>query len=62
MSACYVYVLNEGETLEKSGGLPVVMLSNSQSGDTLMRKDSGTYYLNIQETNGNCSIEIQELQ
>lgn len=58
---CSIYILEENDTLEESGGFPVVMVTEERSGDTLMRKSAGNYYLDIKATK-DCNIEVQELR
>lgn len=59
---CAVYVIKEGATLEKDGGIPDVMISNPKSDETMMRKDAGAYYLDVKNANSQCDVEIQELR
>lgn len=61
-SVCMVYVIKEGDSLEKSGGFPVVSITGDQEDETMMRKTSGEYYLDLKTANGTCSIEVQELK
>lgn len=61
-SLCYVYVLKEGATLDKNGGMPVVSIDGEQTDETMMRKPAGNYYLDIKTVNGSCQVEIQELK
>ncbi|MFA4942855.1 MAG: hypothetical protein WC564_04430 [Patescibacteria group bacterium] len=61
-SMCMVYVMGEGSTLEKNGGIPTVSITGSKQDETMMRKSSGEYYLDVKSANGNCDIEIQELR
>lgn len=61
-SLCYVYVLKEGATLDKNGGMPVVSIDGEQADETMMRKSDGNYYLDIKTVNGSCQIEVQELK
>ncbi len=57
---CTIYVVDEGTSLDETGGFPVVMVDEDQSDETLMRKSAGDYYLDLKVTNGTCSVEIQE--
>lgn len=61
-SLCYVYVLKDRTTLDKNGGLPIVSIDGEQADETMMRKPSGNYYLDIKTVNGSCQVEIQELK
>ena len=40
-----IYVMPDGKTLEKDGGIPDVMLTDQGSDQTMLKKDAGTYYL-----------------
>lgn len=59
---CAVYVMEEGTSIDKDGGFPVVMIDEPKSDETMMRKSSGEYYLDLKVANGSCSIEVQELR
>lgn len=61
-SLCIVYVVKEGDSLEKSGGFPVVSITGNEEDETMMRKTSGEYYLDLKTANGTCSVEVQELR
>lgn len=60
MSICSVYVMDEGTSLDESGGFPVVIIDGSKSDETMMRKKAGDYYLDVSVANGTCTIELQE--
>jgi len=57
--SCSIYLLDEGTDLQVDGGFPVVLLAE-ESGETVLRKRSGNYYLSVQSTNTSCSIELEE--
>lgn len=57
--SCNVYLLDEGTDLQEDGGFPVILLAE-ESGETVLRKGSGTYYLSVQSTNTSCSIQLEE--
>ena len=60
MSMCMIYVVKEGESLDKDGGFPVVTVDKTGTGDTMMRKDAGSYYLDVKPVNGTCKVVVQE--
>jgi len=62
MTMCYVYVVDEGKSLDKEGGFPEVTINGVDSGETMMRKSEGSYYLDMKVVNGSCDITIQELR
>jgi len=62
MSMCYIYIMKEGTSLDREGGIPEAMIDGNQSGETMARKNSGDYYLDVSVVNGNCNIELQELR
>ena len=62
MSVCYIYIVKEGTSLDKDGGFPEAMIDGNQSGETMARKSTGDYYLDIGTVNGSCSVELQELR
>ncbi|UAY52764.1 hypothetical protein [Ferruginibacter albus] len=53
------YVVPEGEDVMKTGGIPEVMIQQSESSETYITKDPGNYYLNISST-GNWTITVEE--
>jgi len=59
---CAVYVMEEGTSIDTDGGFPVVMIDEPKSDETMMRKSSGEYYLDLKVANGSCSVEVQELR
>ncbi|MBE0448228.1 MAG: hypothetical protein IBX64_09055 [Actinobacteria bacterium] len=50
---CYVYILDEGDSLEASGGFPELSISEAGSDSTFLTKKAGKYYLDV--NSGNCS-------
>lgn len=60
MSICSVYIVKEGESLDEEGGFPEVMLTEAKSGETMARKSSGKYYLDVKPANGMCAVEVFE--
>jgi hypothetical protein len=59
---CIIYVMDEGKDLMTDGGFPVIMQDGNKSGETLMRKPAGDYYLDLQVGWGSCAVEILELR
>jgi len=59
---CAIYVMDEGKDLMTDGGFPVIMQDGNKSGETLMRKPAGDYYLDLQVGWGSCAVEILELR
>lgn len=53
-----VYIVDEGDSLEESGGFPEVFAAKS-NGDTLLAKKAGNYYLDVTST-GVWSVTIEE--
>lgn len=44
-----VYIVEEGDSLEESGGFPEVTCTQSCTDETLLRKPAGSYYLDVTE-------------
>jgi|GEM_PF-727083 len=57
---CAIYIVKEGESLDKNGGFPEVMLNKADSGETMARKSPGQYYLEISPSDGTCEAEVFE--
>jgi hypothetical protein len=55
-----IYVLDEGDSLAKSGGIPEVTVSQPGSDSTFLAKDAGRYYLDISAANARWTVTIQE--
>ena len=55
-----IYVLDEGVDLTKDGGIPDVMVSEAGSGETVLRKDAGEYYVKVTVANADYTITIEE--
>jgi len=60
MTLCMIYIVKEGESLEKDGGIPEVMADKAISGETMARKSAGQYYLDVKPANGTCTVEVFE--
>jgi hypothetical protein len=54
------YVVPEGEDIMKTGGIPDVMIQQSEASETYITKDAGTYYLNINSSGGSWTITVEE--
>ena len=54
------YVLAEGTSLEKNGGIPEVMVTQAGSDSTILAKDAGNYYLDVSAANCNWTVTIEE--
>ena len=61
-SICSIYVMSEGQNLMEDGGFPTVMVDGAKTDETLMRKSSGNYYLDLQVANATCVVEVHELR
>ncbi len=59
---CLIYVMKEGEEIMTEGGIPVVWQDGNVNDDTLMRKNAGYYYLDLQVGWGSCVVEIYEFK
>ena len=55
-----VYVVPEGVDLMKEGGFPEVDTEKSESSETYITKDAGNYYLNVNATDGDWTIVVEE--
>jgi hypothetical protein len=59
---CGIYVMQEGTSLEKDGGFPEVTADKPGSGETLLVKDAGKYYLDVASSNSNWTVKIEQLR
>lgn len=55
-----VYVVDEGDSLQESGGFPVVSCSESCSDESLLRQPAGSYYLDVNASGGSWTVVIEE--
>lgn len=55
-----IYLMKEGTSKDKEGGIPEVMVQNSGSDSTITRKGSGTYYLDITAANAKWTVIVEE--
>jgi hypothetical protein len=54
------YVVPEGEDVMKTGGIPEVMVTKSETSETYLTKDAGNYYLDVNSSGGNWTITVEE--
>lgn len=55
-----IYVLTEGTDIMKDGGIPDVMISEAGSGETILRKSEGEYFVRITSANANYTVTVEE--
>jgi TM2 domain-containing membrane protein YozV len=55
-----VYLLKEGTSLDKEGGIPEVMVTKAGSDETILRKDAGDYYLHVNAVNTSYTVTLEE--
>ena len=55
-----VYLLKAGQDLMETGGFPEIMLMQADSGETMLYKKDGEYYLSIDSANGTWEVVILE--
>lgn len=58
-----IYLVDEGVSITEDGGIPEVMLSGSDSGETMVYRSAGSYYLDITAANytdWTVTVESQE--
>lgn len=58
----FIYLLDEGVDLMEDGGIPDVMISEAGSGETILRKGAGEYYLRISSANASYTVTVEELK
>lgn len=58
----FAYVVDEGDSLDVSGGFPEVNCLETCSDATLLRKPAGTYYLDVTAANGGWTILVEEVR
>ena len=57
-----VYVVNEGEDIMKTGGIPEVMSqAENEESESTIQKSAGKYYLNV-NASGSWSVTVEELK
>ena len=58
-----LYVVKDGHDLMKEGGIPEVMLTETEEGESnLSHLKRGSYYLNVMAANGKWTVVIEQLQ
>ncbi|MCH8561188.1 DUF4190 domain-containing protein [Nesterenkonia sp. DZ6] len=58
-----VYLMDEGSNLTEDGGLPEVMLNGSDSGETMIYRSAGNYYLDVTAANySDWTVTVEEQQ
>lgn len=55
-----IYIIPEGSSLEKEGGIPEVMVEQPGSDSTFIVKDPGKYYLDVSSANAEWTVKILE--
>lgn len=60
MPLCSIYVMEEGTSLQESGGFPEVMIQQAGSDTTYLNKGPGRYYLDINSANCSWTVTIEE--
>ncbi|HEY5988484.1 MAG TPA: hypothetical protein VIV12_19210 [Streptosporangiaceae bacterium] len=60
MIVAAIYVLKEGDSLEKSGGNPEVMVTKAGKDSTFLTKEAGRYYLEVSAAETHWTVTIQE--
>ncbi len=58
-----VYVVEEGVDIMRSGGIPEVMVNESEEGESsLSHLSAGNYYLNVMGVNGKWTVIVEEFK
>lgn len=58
-----VYVVKEGVDIMRSGGIPEVMVNETEEGESsLSHLSSGNYYLNVMGANGKWAVVVEEFK
>jgi len=57
---CSIYLEKEGTDIAEVGGFPIVMITEAKSDETMTRKSSGNYYLQLSVANGTCVVDVYE--
>lgn len=56
-----VYVVEKGQDVMKDGGVPEVMVTGAEDGESsLSQLGSGDYYLNVTAANGKWTVTVEE--
>lgn len=57
-----VYVVDEGEDIMKTGGIPEIMTqAENEESESTIQKSAGKYYLNV-NASGNWTVTVEELK
>ena len=59
-ASTYVYIVKKGDSLEKSGGFPEVTITGNKTDETMLTKEAGDYYFDINSTGANWTVTIEE--
>ena len=62
MVICSIYIVKEGDSLAKSGGIPEEMITDPKNGETFLVQSPGNYYLDIRAANCTWEVTIQEMK
>ncbi len=57
-----IYVVPEGKSLTKDGGIPEVMATAAGGDTTELANEAGRYYLDVQAANATWTVTVQELR
>ena len=57
---CSIYLEKEGTDIAEVGGFPIVIITEAKSDETMTRKSSGNYYLQLSVANGTCVVDVYE--
>lgn len=57
-----IYVVEEGTSLQESGGFPEVTATAAGSDETYLQKSAGEYYLDVTAANCSWTVTIEELR
>lgn len=60
MPFCAIYVMKDGTTLENDGGFPEVTVTDNKGDSTMLVKDAGTYYIDVNAVNCSWTVTIEE--
>ena len=55
-----LYVVPDGQNIIKTGGIPDVMIQQSEDSETYIIKEAGSYYFNISSSGGKWVVSIEE--
>jgi len=55
-----VYIVPEGDSLDRSGGFPEVTIDGNEKDETRLVQDAGEYYFDVSSYGGNWTLTIEE--